>query len=204
MTNTSVWRQSVHLARLHLASRRASAALAVLAVCAAMLWPASHWRWGASGDAAPRQLPLLIEAAAAAVIAVTMYNPFGEAERAVGRWLPWLRLGSALALTAAAAALLAFATTGGRLPGGSTQLLRDLAGMTGIGLICATVLGGLLAWIGPVSYGLLAGFTLSGAWTSPWLWPARPPDDRGAALCAGLVFAAGLAMTTLRGARTTN
>ena len=39
------------------------------------------------------------------------------------------------------------------------------------------------------------------ALTTPWIWPARPPHDLGAALCAGLVFAAGLAVITVRGAR---
>jgi hypothetical protein len=31
------------------------------------------------------------------------------------------------------------------------------------------------------------------------VWPGRPPIDRGAAICACLVFAAGLALVTLRG-----
>jgi len=192
---------ATHLARLHLISRRAPAALIALAVCAAVLWPALHWRWGAGGAAGQRQLPLLIEAAASAVIAVTTYNPFGEAERASGRWLPWLRLGTALALSATAAGLLAVAATSGRLPGGVPQMLRDLAGVTGIGLICAAALGGLLAWIGPVAYAVLGEFALMGAWTSPWMWPARPPQDRGGAICACLLFAAGLALTTARGSR---
>ncbi len=39
------------------------------------------------------------------------------------------------------------------------------------------------------------------ALTSPWIWPARPPDDRGAAICAALVFAAGVALIAARGAR---
>ena len=38
-------------------------------------------------------------------------------------------------------------------------------------------------------------------WTTPWLWPARPPHDLGGALCAGLVFAAGIVAATVRGAR---
>ena len=42
---------------------------------------------------------------------------------------------------------------------------------------------------------------LAPALTWPWLWPGRPSHDLGAALCAGLVFAAGLAVVTLRGAR---
>ena len=37
--------------------------------------------------------------------------------------------------------------------------------------------------------------------TTPWVWPARPPLDRGAVICAYLVFAAGLALITVRGVR---
>jgi hypothetical protein len=33
------------------------------------------------------------------------------------------------------------------------------------------------------------------------LWPARPPHDLGGALCAAAVFAAGLAVITMHGAR---
>ena len=40
------------------------------------------------------------------------------------------------------------------------------------------------------------------AWRNPWTWPVRPPDDRGAWICAAVVFAAGLAAFTVRGART--
>ena len=40
------------------------------------------------------------------------------------------------------------------------------------------------------------------AWRSPWLWPVRPPADRGAWICACLVFAAGLLAFTVRGPRT--
>jgi hypothetical protein len=36
--------------------------------------------------------------------------------------------------------------------------------------------------------------------TTPWLWPARPAYDRGAAICAALVFAVGAAAVALRGA----
>ena len=39
------------------------------------------------------------------------------------------------------------------------------------------------------------------ALTSPWLWPARPPHDTGAAICAGLVLLSGLVVITVRGAR---
>jgi hypothetical protein len=64
------------------------------------------------------------------------------------------------------------------------------------------VLGGPLAWIGPLTYLVIAEYGLTGVnWPTPWIWPGRPPHDLGAALCAGLVLAAGLAVITVRGAR---
>jgi len=81
-----------------------------------------------------------------------------------------------------------------------------VAGLTGIGLLFAAVLGGGLAWAGPLAYMVVAAYELYAAWhggalTTPWIWPARPPHDAGAALCAGLVFAAGMVVITVRGAR---
>jgi len=63
------------------------------------------------------------------------------------------------------------------------------------------VLGGALAWTGPMAYLAVTLPALTGNWTTPWIWPARPPPDRGAAICAALVFAAGVAVITVRGAR---
>ncbi|MET8043301.1 hypothetical protein ABZU25_20855 [Micromonospora sp. NPDC005215] len=34
--------------------------------------------------------------------------------------------------------------------------LRNLAGMVGIGLLCAALLGGALAWAGPAAYLMIA------------------------------------------------
>ena len=73
--------------------------------------------------------------------------------------------------------------------------------MTGIGLLLAAVIGGALAWTGPMAYMIIAQIGLIAGWTSPWVWPARPPHDAGAALCAGLVFVAGIVVATVRGAR---
>jgi amino acid transporter len=80
-------------------------------------------------------------------------------------------------------------------------MVRDVAGVIGSALLTAALLGGALAWIGPVAYLGVAMPALGAGWTTPWIWPARPPDDRGAAICAALVFAAGLAVITVRGAR---
>lgn len=189
----------LRLARLHAASRRVLTCVLVLAACAVALRTALHWlpRTGVYA----RQIPLTIEAGAAAVIGVTTRSPFGEPERATGRWLPWLRLAGCVTLTGIAVGALAAAAAATHLAGGAAGLARDLAGFTGIALLTAAVLGGALAWTGPMAYLAVTLPALTGNWTTPWIWPARPPPDRGAAICAALVFAAGVAVITVRGAR---
>ena len=92
--------------------------------------------------------------------------------------------------------------TGASLPGGVLVLARNVIGVAGIGLLAALVTGGLLAWIPAFGYLGFAEYALNEAWHSPWTWPARPPADRGAWICAAAVFAAGLVAVTFRGART--
>ena len=192
-------RAGLRLVRLHAASRHVLTCLVVLAACAIALRTALHWL-PRSGVYA-RQIPLTIEAGAAAVIGVTTRSPFGEPERATGRWLPWLRLAASVALTGIAVGTLAAGAAAAHLAGGAAGLARDLAGFTGIALLTAAVLGGGLAWVGPIAYLAVTLPALAGNWTTPWIWPARPPHDRGAAICAALVFAAGVAVITVRGAR---
>jgi hypothetical protein len=192
----------MRLLRLHAASRRVPAAVAAIAACAIGLRIALLGHWDTYGAL---QLPLVFEAGAAAAITITTASPLGEPERVTGRWLPFLRLATVLALTTAAVALAA-AGTGAHLAGGTLDVLRNLAGMTGIGLLCAAALGGGLAWAGPTGYMVVGAYGLYTQWhhpalTTPWIWPARPPHDLGAALCAALVFIAGLAVITARGAR---
>jgi hypothetical protein len=196
-------RPGLRLIWLYAVSRRLPAALAAIAACAAGLGIALRWPWDSYGAL---QLPLLFEAAAAAVIGVAAGSPLGDPERATGRWLPFLRAGGAIALTAVAAVALAAAGTGGHLAGGTVDVVRNLAGLTGLGLLCAAVLGGGLAWTGPLGYLMAGTYALYTDWhgpaiTTPWLWPGRPPHDAGAAICAGLVLAAGLAAIAARGAR---
>lgn len=189
----------LRLVALHAASRRVLTCLIVLAACLIALRTALHWlpRTGVYS----RQIPLTIEAAAAAMIGVATRSPFGEAERATGRWLPFLRLGTCLALAAVAVGALAAGSAAAHLAGGTVGMLRDLAGFTGIALLIAVLLGGALSWIGPIAYLGVTLPALTSGWTTPWVWPARPPHDHGAAICATLAFAAGLALITLRGAR---
>ena len=76
------------LVRLHLASRRVPGALAALALCALVLRAALIWHWSLGVGNGAQQLPVLIEAGAASIIAVTAQSPFGDPERATGRGLP--------------------------------------------------------------------------------------------------------------------
>lgn len=188
---------------LHAVSRRVPLALAALAACGVGLRVALIGHWDAYGAL---QLPLICEAASATVVTISTASPLGEAERVTGRWLPWLRLGAAAALTAAAVGALAAGAVGGHLAGGTLDILRNVAGLAGIGLLCAAVLGGGLAWVGPTAYliaGIYALYTQRHppAVTTPWLWPARPPHDLGAAICAAAVFGCGIGVVTIRGAR---
>jgi hypothetical protein len=189
----------LRLVRLHAASRRVLACLLVVAACAVALRTALHWL--PRGGVYSRQIPLTIEAGVAAAIGVTTRSPFGEPERATGRWLPWLRLAAGVALAGIAVGALAAGAAAAHLAGGTVGLLRDTAGFIGIALLTAAVLGGALAWVGPIAYLAVTLPALDGHWTTPWIWPARPPHDRGAAICAALVFAAGIAVITVRGAR---
>ena len=198
-------RSVLRLAWLHAISRRLPAGLAVIAVCAVGLRIALFRSWD---DYGALQLPLVFETASAAAIAVTTASPFGEPERAAGWRLPALRLTAVLGLTAAAVAALAVAGGSAHVTGGTLDVLRNVAGLTGLGLLCAAVLGGALAWLAQMAYLLISLYALYTQWhgpalTTPWLWPARPPHDAGAALCAGLVFAAGLVIIVVRGARDT-
>ncbi len=196
-------RAGMRLVRLYATSRRVPAAVIAIAACALGLRIALTGHWDSYGAL---QLPLVFETAAATVIAVSSASPLGEPERLTGRWLPYLRLAVTLALTAVAIGALAAAGTGTHLAGGTLDVLRNVAGITGIGLLCAAMISGGLAWIGPAAYLIPGAYALYTQWhhpalTTPWLWPGRPPHDLGAAICAGLVFAAGAAVITVRGAR---
>jgi hypothetical protein len=195
---------AMRLVQLYAVSHRAPAAMAAIAACAIGLRITLIGHWDAYGAL---QLPLIFEAAAATAVAATAASPFGEPERVTGRWLPWLRLAATAALTAlAVAALATAAATGAHLAGGMLDVLRNVAGITGIGLLCAAALGGGLSWTGPTGYLVAGVYALYTQWhgpalTTPWLWPARPPHDLGGALCAGLMFTVGFTVITLYGTR---
>jgi hypothetical protein len=189
------------LIRLYVASRRVPVALGALVGCSLVLRGALDWRWVPSSGPLTQQLPFLLEAGTATVIAMTTYSPFGEPERATGRWLPYLRFGTAVALIGVAVGLLSAGASGAHLPGGTLDVARNVAGITGIGLISAAVIGAGLSWIGPMAYLVLSEDAILNGWRSPWIWSTRPSHDPGSALCAALVFVTGAGLITALGAR---
>jgi hypothetical protein len=201
-------RSAARLTWLHLRCRRVPAALVGLVGCGVFLWAALAYHWWLGSGPAAGEMPMLAESCAAAMIAVTTYTPLGETERATGRWLPALRLVTALALCGAAIGLLAAGaaiatdpTTGVALFGGVLPVARNVLGMAGIGLLCSVATGGLLAWIGPLAFMALSQLALIANYSWPWTWPARPPMDRGGWIAAMAVLVAALIVYTIRGPR---
>jgi hypothetical protein len=194
---------------LHQRSRRVPSALAALLACGAVLWAALEYHWWYGTGNASDELPNLLEACAAAIIGVTTHNPFGEPERATGRWLPFLRLALVLALCGAAIGFLAAGAAVADNPQAGIGLIhgmlpveRNLLGFTGVALLFSLSIGGLLSWIGPLAYLGICQCAAIANYSEPLTWAARPPADRGGWIAATVVFAAGLAAFTIRGPRT--
>jgi hypothetical protein len=206
----SRWRvpAAARLAWLHLRSRRVPSALVALLACGVVLWAALEYHWWYGTGSSASELPTLLEGCAAAVIAVTTHSPFGEPERATGRWLPVLRPALVLALCGAAIGFLALGAavafdpkTGTGLVGGVLPVARNLLGFTGVALLCALVVGGLLSWVGPLAFVGVCQCAAIAGYSEPITWAARPPADRGGWIAAMVVFAVGLAAFTIRGPR---
>jgi hypothetical protein len=187
------------IARSYLASRRMLGCALVLAACALSMRVALHWI--PPSGLASRELPLVFVAGAAAVIGFGVGVPFSGQGHAIGRQLPGLQLAAVVGMVCAAVALFAAGAASAHLADGTLGMVRNLAGLTGVALLSAAAFGGPLAWVMPMAYSLVTLYALEHAWTTPWIWPARAPRDVGAALCAALIFAAGIAVISARGAR---
>ena len=122
---------------------------------------------------------MIVEAGATAIIAVTTHGPFGEVERATGRWLPAMRLLAATGMCGLAILALHLDVVGESLKDGILVLARNVICFAGLGMGCPLVTGGLLAWVLPLEYMAFCQYALTEAWTAPWTCSTRPPADRG-------------------------
>jgi hypothetical protein len=200
---------AARLAWLHVRSRRVPSALAALAACGVVLWAALKFHWWYGAGNASDELPNLLTSCAAAIIGVTTHSPFGESERATGRWLPFLRPALILALCGAAIGFLALGAAAAYNPQAGTGLIhgmlpiaRNLLGFTGVALLLSLAIGGLLSWLGPLAYLGICQCAAIANYSEPLTWASRPPADRGGWIAALAVFAVALAAFTIRGPRT--
>lgn len=187
-------RPPTRLLRLHLLSRRAPVVLLLLAATAGLLRAVKPWTEGGSEFA--QLLPLVVTVAAAALIAASTRSPFGDPERATHP-LPRLRLTHALILVALTVGVLGLA----RIGDDPLATMRNVAGLTGLALITAPLIGAALAWIAPLAYVIYCGGPMDVHQVGPWSWPALPSTDSTATLIALLLLAFGLAVCTAVGAR---
>ena len=179
---------------LHLRSRRAPLALTLITAIAAVLRLMQPWATGPGPFAGT--LPLALATGAAAIIAASTQSPFADPEHAT--WpAPRLRLIHVAAFVLAAAGLLGLA----RLGHDPFAAIRNLAGLTGLALITATLISAPLAWITPLAYVFYCGGAIDGQIVNLWSWPALPSTNHSATVIALLLLSGGTLAITRFGAR---
>ena len=179
---------------LHLRSRRAPLATALIIAIAAVLRLTQPWAVGPGPFAGT--LPLALAAGAAAIIAASTQSPFADPEHAT--WpAPRLRLIQTAAFVLAAAGLLGLA----RLGHDPLAAIRNLAGFTGMALITTTVISAPLSWITPLAYALYCSGEIDIQAVNLWSWPALPSRNHTALLIALLLLGAGVTAITRFGPR---
>jgi len=186
---------------LYLRSRLAFPALVGLFPIAGLCWFAGQ-RWGDEPDLF-LIATIIGPLAASAVICVTIGSPFGEVEQSLSRPLVGIRLGHLVALLLAASVVLAVAATA--WPGAYVEwrYVRNLVGLTGLGLLFARVLGGRLLWAPPLGFAMLSIFQRGAASgdAADWAWIVQPADREVAALLAIGLLLGGLGLASRFGAR---
>lgn len=172
------------------------AALVLVAVCATGTW-AGHWlatRPTLDGATARVPVTVALAVAVAVVLAGTLHSSADEVERTTPRsWTRW-RAGHAAAAAAFGTALVAPV-----LPTavyGQTSLLRNTAGLLGLALLGASVVGPRLAWVLPLNYAavvyLSAGLRDSQG-RPVWAFVMQPGGSSAAIASAVLLLTVGTA-----------
>jgi hypothetical protein len=180
----------MRLAYLYLHSRQAERAVVYLALVALFSWV---WHYaGGGGTPSVGPLPIVPPLGAAAVIVAGNLAPFGELETTMSHPLAPLRLLHMLGLLAVAVLFLAAANDWAHW-----TVTRNVAGLTGLALLAARLVGGTLAWALPLCFGIQA------LETSPaiaWNWPLHGAGDARAAAIAAALLLIGLGAIVPAGA----
>ena len=175
------------LAGLYLRSRLGLWSYATLAAVGLCAWASTAWLLSLPHSDVENGalVPMLTLAtlAAACVVGVGACSPFGDIERTVARPMPPLRLLHLGGLLAWAAlvftmVLLVFDLEGARPAQPLLVLLRNLAGLSGLALLSARLIGTRVAWIPPLAFLTFSTVAVRQVEDPTlWDWPFRDGTD---------------------------
>ncbi|WP_421110911.1 hypothetical protein [Streptomyces sp. NEAU-S77] len=180
-------------------------AASLVAAATATAWCAD-WLVSRPEFGAGARLPVVVLAPllASAAIGASLYTHSEELDRtAVRRWWP-RRLCHLLLLTAMAAALLAAGVRGHPEQFGAPAMIRNTLAATGVTALAAALFGARLSWLPMLAHTgavyLTAGREPGGR-RAVWAWSVQPGPEPAAWWTAGVVFAVGVIVYAVRGAR---
>lgn len=199
----------LRLTYLHLRSRQAGRALVLLAVLAATTL---LWRWFSDGNPLDNDLMITgLPVAAAVIIGASTHSPFRDIEDTAPVHLSALRFPHLFGLLIMAACGMVLATVAWHVSDIGWDLVRNVAIFTGLALIACRIIGSGFAWIAPMGYGI-AAFIATLMWANQpghqlhwaqsgvrWAWTLHAGSEHEAAMVAGVVLAAGLALVICQG-----
>lgn len=157
----------------------------VVAVCSLLWWLQG---WGERGELRQALLVQTVPALIASVIGISVQSPFGEPERASARSMGWIRAAHLAVLLLPGLVIAALLVSAWRPLSPDADLVlvvvRNIAGLTGVALLCGRVVDARLTWAGPflwTAFALIGSLFLrldDGAryplWQAPWwAWTAR-------------------------------
>ncbi|MET9224224.1 hypothetical protein [Lentzea sp. NPDC003310] len=181
---------------LYARSRGIPAAVVALPVVVLIAWSALHTPWTALSASLTTLAAVLV-----ATTGLAGQDPELDASTAVP-WPLW-RLGHLLLATSAAAGAVLLVQRLGDEPFPAEFVVRDVAGLVGLAGITAAVAGARLAATAPVLWWAVAAImppteSVTGRIVT---WPLGAPDDPATRWTAGILFVAGIAAYSVRGAR---
>jgi hypothetical protein len=155
------------------------------------------------GSGAGIPYAVLLPVLAACVIAGSSRSSAHEFERTAARRLVRYRLLATAGLLVLASAGFWLVTAGLPAPVGPVAAVRNLAGLTGLGLLGARLLGGRLAWVLPCTLVISVVSVASGTEgaAAVLVWPMRPDSDGLAGAIAAALLVAGAAAVGWTGTR---
>jgi hypothetical protein len=134
----------------------------------------------------------------AVVIGASARSPFGDVEETASFPLPAMRSAHFLGLLLLGGGLLVLAAALSDVANVNWELARNLAGYSGLALLCGRLLGPSVSWLAPLAYATL-NLYLDPA--SRWAWPKRVPVDTWSIAVALTLITLGLVAATRSGAR---